>query len=254
MVDGLLVERLLRMFVRAAERRHQRGRLPTIGRLRDREFVSLPTFPTRTGHRGRLRTTTKTTPKVTARWALTLAKGHGAWMARSDAASRRHRCRLCWAIGARCRSAADRQHRRGCGDDPSGGGGLWWLRRNKAAGEGRDDQSARAKAAIARDNADQVMREVTAGYRDDMASLVAQLAEVRTDAATNRAAVSVVRDELKRIDSSLTGLRSELQQAIRDERAGAQGAAMIAAANALSDRLTAAMRDIERRGGDHVSR
>lgn len=136
----------------------------------------------------------------------------------------------------------------------SGGGGLWWLRRNKAAGEGRDDQSARAKAAIARDNADQVMREVTAGYRDDMASLVAQLAEVRTDAATNRAAVSVVRDELKRIDSSLTGLRTELQQAIRDERAGAQGAAMIAAANALSDRLTAAMRDIERRGGDHVSR
>ena len=59
----------------------------------------------------------------------------------------------------------------------SGGGGLWWLRRNRVAGEGRDDQSARAKAAIARDNADQVMREVTAGYREDLAGLLAQLAE-----------------------------------------------------------------------------
>ena len=134
----------------------------------------------------------------------------------------------------------------------SGGGGLWWLRRNRAAGEGRDDQSARAKAAIARDNADQVMREVTAGYRDDLAGILSQLAEVKTDAATNRAAIANVRDELKRIDRGLDGLRSELQQAIRDERAGNQGAAMVAAANALSDRLSAVMRDIERRGGDHA--
>ena len=134
----------------------------------------------------------------------------------------------------------------------SGGGGLWWLRRNRVAGEGRDDQSARAKAAIARDNADQVMREVTAGYREDLAGILAQLAEVKTDAATNRAALENVRDELRRIDRGLDALRSELQQAIRDERAGAQGAAMVQAANALSDRLTAVMRDIERRGGDHA--
>ena len=45
MVDGLLVERLLRMCVRAAERRQQRGRLPTIGRLRDREFVTPADLP-----------------------------------------------------------------------------------------------------------------------------------------------------------------------------------------------------------------
>lgn len=45
MIDGLLVERLLRLFVRAAERRHQRGRVPTIGRLRDREFAQLTELP-----------------------------------------------------------------------------------------------------------------------------------------------------------------------------------------------------------------
>ena len=134
----------------------------------------------------------------------------------------------------------------------SGGGGLWWLRRNRAAGDGRDDQSARAKAAIARDNADQVMREVTAGYRDDLANVAAQLAEVRTEAATNRAALASLRDELKRLDRGLDTLRGELQQAIRDGRAGAQSAAMISAVNALSDRLAAVMRDIERRGGDHA--
>lgn len=126
----------------------------------------------------------------------------------------------------------------------SGGGGLWWLRRNRVAGELRDDQSARARAAIARDNADQVLREVTANYRDELAT-------VKTDCATNRAAIANIRDEIKRLDRNLDALRAELQQAIRDERAGAQGAEMVRATLALSDKLTAVMRDIERRGG-HV--
>ena len=58
----------------------------------------------------------------------------------------------------------------------------------------------------------------------------------------------------RRIDRDLGTLRSELQQAIRDERAGAQGAAMVTAANALNERLSIVLRDIERRGGDHARR
>jgi len=47
MVDGLLIDRLLRLFVRAAERRHRRGRLPTIGQLRDKEFATPADLPQR---------------------------------------------------------------------------------------------------------------------------------------------------------------------------------------------------------------
>ena len=47
MVDGLLIDRLLRLFVRAAERRHRRGRLPTIGHLRDADFVEPANLPNR---------------------------------------------------------------------------------------------------------------------------------------------------------------------------------------------------------------
>jgi len=129
----------------------------------------------------------------------------------------------------------------------SGGGGLWYLRRNRQAGDDRGEQSARAKAAIARDNADQALREIVTGYRE-------QLAEVKADAAGTAAAVANIRDDLRRIDRDLGTLRSELQQAIRDERAGAQGAAMVTAANALNERLSIVLRDIERRGGDHARR
>ena len=129
----------------------------------------------------------------------------------------------------------------------SGGGGLWCLRRNRQAGDDRGDQTARTKAAIARDNADQALREIVTGYRE-------QLAEVRADAAGTAAAVANIRDDLRRIDRDLGTLRSELQQAIRDERAGAQGAAMVTAANALNERLSIVLRDIERRGGDHARR
>ena len=47
MVDGLLIDRLLRLFVRAAERRHSRGRLPTIGHLRDADFSTPADLPQR---------------------------------------------------------------------------------------------------------------------------------------------------------------------------------------------------------------
>ena len=47
MIDGLLIDRLLRLFVRAAERRHRRGRLPTIGHLRDADFVEPANLPNR---------------------------------------------------------------------------------------------------------------------------------------------------------------------------------------------------------------
>jgi len=134
----------------------------------------------------------------------------------------------------------------------SGGGGLWYLRRNRQAGECRDDQSARARAAIARDNADEAMRAIVTGYREEIAKAVQDIAEVKTEAATNRAATENIRDDLRRLDRELGTLRSDLQQAIRDERAGAQGAALLTAANSLNERLTAVMRDIERRGGDHA--
>ena len=47
MVDGLLIDRLLRLFVRAAERRHSRRRLPTIGQLRDKDFATPADLPQR---------------------------------------------------------------------------------------------------------------------------------------------------------------------------------------------------------------
>ena len=47
MVDGLLIDRLLHLFVSAAERRHRRGRLPTIGQLRDKEFATPADLPNR---------------------------------------------------------------------------------------------------------------------------------------------------------------------------------------------------------------
>ena len=47
MVDGLLIDRLLNIFVQSAERRHRRGRLPTIGQLRDKDFVEPANLPQR---------------------------------------------------------------------------------------------------------------------------------------------------------------------------------------------------------------
>ena len=132
----------------------------------------------------------------------------------------------------------------------SGGGGLWWLRKSRVADEGRDDQSARAKAAIARDNADQVMRAVTDGYRDDLKGILAQIAEIKTTGATNEAACANIRDELRRIDRALVELRDELKQTIRDER----GATQLAATSALYDRLGFVLEDIKRRGGDYADR
>ncbi len=47
MVDGLLIDRLLNMFVQSAERRHRRGRLPTIGQLRDANYATPADLPAR---------------------------------------------------------------------------------------------------------------------------------------------------------------------------------------------------------------
>jgi len=47
MIDGLMIEHLLRLFVSSAERRHKRGRVPTIGMLRSRDFVTPADLPRR---------------------------------------------------------------------------------------------------------------------------------------------------------------------------------------------------------------
>ena len=47
MIDGLMIEHTLRLFVTRAERRHRRGRMPTIGALRDSGFTTLADVPDR---------------------------------------------------------------------------------------------------------------------------------------------------------------------------------------------------------------
>lgn len=140
------------------------------------------------------------------------------------------------------------------------GGGGYYLKRQRDGTAGRDELSIKTKAAIARDNADQVLREKIGDYRDSLASLrsdVHQLQMVATQAlqtaqqatqAANAATIAsqTLAEEIRHIRADVDRRFSESAQANQMER-------LLGPLADLERKLSRAIEITERKGGGYGS-
>jgi DNA anti-recombination protein RmuC len=124
------------------------------------------------------------------------------------------------------------------------GGGGWYLQRMNSSKAGRDDLSAKTRAAIARDNADQVLREKIADYTAGLEGLrndVQQLQQLCTRAIQT---AETVREDLRQHkDDTAARFRDVTQQHQLDR--------LLQPLADLEYKLTRAIELTERKGGGY---
>jgi hypothetical protein len=128
-----------------------------------------------------------------------------------------------------------------------GGSGLLWYRRHQHGAEGREELSARARVAIARDNDEKEMRARIDRYTAQMEALREELGELRS-------AFGVLGAEHGALQRRVEGVADALQQQQQRAERRQDHGQMLAAVASLEHQLRLALEDIARRGGDHRAR
>jgi hypothetical protein len=124
------------------------------------------------------------------------------------------------------------------------GGGGYYLKRHRDVKDGRDDLSTKTKIAIARDNAEQVIREKVRDYHDEVANLRRDLMQLQQVATTALQASQSALAEVKE-------LRQEMDQRFRDNSQSQQLERLLGPLSDLESKLSRAIEITERKGGGY---
>lgn len=118
-----------------------------------------------------------------------------------------------------------------------GGTGIWY-QRHRTGLEGREHLTAKAAAAIARDNADQILQDRLEHYQSTVDRLESKLDKLSNDVTLVRAIATSAKEDVSR-------LQSELHDHKRDQSLER----LLAPLQQLHSRLDRAIEVTERKGG-----
>jgi hypothetical protein len=124
------------------------------------------------------------------------------------------------------------------------GGGGYYLKRNRDVKDSRDDLSTKTKIAIARDNAEQVIREKVRDYHDEVSNLRRDVIQMQQLVANAIKASQAAVEDVK-------ALRQEMDQRFRDNSQAQQLERLLGPLSDLEAKLTRAIEITERKGGGY---
>lgn len=124
------------------------------------------------------------------------------------------------------------------------GGGGYYLKRHRDVKDGRDDLSTKTKIAIARDNAEQVIREKVRDYHDEVSNLRRDVIQMQQMVANAIKASQAAVEDVK-------ALRQEMDQRFRDNSQAQQLERLLGPLSDLETKLTRAIEITERKGGGY---
>ena len=110
--------------------------------------------------------------------------------------------------------------------------------------DGRDDLSTKTKIAIARDNAEQVIREKVRDYHDEVSNLRRDVIQMQQLVANAIKASQAAVEDVKT-------LRQEMDQRFRDNSQAQQLERLLGPLSDLETKLTRAIEITERKGGGY---
>lgn len=132
-----------------------------------------------------------------------------------------------------------------------GGGSLWMMRRRRqhtVGVEGREQLTARARVAVARDADEEAFRARISEYQTEVEAL--RRAQ-RDAAASQQAREAALRAEL---NSQIAELRADVSQRLAAVQGQHNHAQLLSTLQGVDRSLSAALGDIQRRAGDHLNR
>jgi len=124
------------------------------------------------------------------------------------------------------------------------GGGGWYLQRQTNSKSGRDELSVKTKAAIARDNADRILREKIHEYNDGQASMRNDLQQMQLLVTRAIQTAETAREEVR-------ALRDETSTRFREASQANQLERLLQPLTDLETKLTRAIEMTERKGGKY---
>lgn len=124
------------------------------------------------------------------------------------------------------------------------GGGGYVLQRHRSGRDSREDLSTKTKVAIARDNAEQVIREKIRDYHDEVADLRQSMITIQANANTARQTAAQALNEVRE-------LRSEMDRRFREQTQASQLERLLGPLADLEHKLSRAIEITERKGGGY---